>query len=441
MIRSKAAGRSRTGAARLWRFVVFVLPALWILSVLAWERWGPQDIQSVQLLAAAPAIACAGSGRRRCVLMGGVSAICALLPISAAEPGGQADTVPTVGTCGAIVAVVAASCLTSGRRRRLVSELEQARAVATAAQDVVLRPLPARIGGVTLAGGHLSATRGAAVGGDLYEALSTAHGVRVVIGDVRGHGVAAMGGVAAVLGSFREAAHDEAALPDVLRRLDRAWQRHQRERALAAHPATAAEPHPAGPCARPGPAGTAAEDRPAPPGGCDEEAGCSALAEEFVTVLLLELRPDGTVTALNCGHPWPYQLSDLRTGEPRARQVTPGEALPPLGLFPLPPRLAARPCARLRPGEALVLHTDGAEDARDVHGSFFPLQRALAQAARQPVIVPSDVVAEVQAGVLAHTGGRLADDVAVLVLRQDRLPGAAPATGRPAPAGEPRTRH
>ncbi|MBH5337876.1 serine/threonine-protein phosphatase [Streptomyces pactum] len=433
MIRSKAAGRARAGAARLWRLFVLVLPALWILSVLAWERWGPQDIQSVQLLAAAPAIACAGSGRRRCVVMGGLSAICALLPISA-ERGDRADTVPTVGTCAAIVAVVAAGCLTTGRRRRLVKELEQVRAVATAAQDVVLRPLPARLAGVTLAGGHLSATRGAAVGGDLYEALSTPHGVRVVIGDVRGHGVAAMGGVAAVLGSFREAAHDEAELPGVLRRLERAWQRHQRERALAAHPSGAAEPHPAGRCGRPR---ARAGDRPGPPGGPDAGTGPGLPGEEFVTVLLLEIRPDGTVSALNCGHPWPYVLSDLRTGGPRVRQAGAGEALPPLGLFPLPGDLAARPCARLRPGQALVLHTDGAEDARDGHGAFFPLRRTLAQAAGQPVIVPATVVAEVQAGVLAHTGGRLPDDVALLVLRQDRLPGGPPTAGRAAPAGEP----
>ncbi|MFH8367005.1 PP2C family protein-serine/threonine phosphatase [Streptomyces sp. NPDC018031] len=451
MIRSKAAGLPRTRAARLWRHFVFVLPALWILSVLAWQWWGPGGSQSVQLLAAAPAIACAGSGRRRCVLMGGISAICALVPISAAEPGDRTDAAPRVGTCGAIVAVVAASYLTSGRRRRLVSELEEARAVATAAQDVVLRPLPARLGGVTLAGGHLSATRGAAVGGDLYEALSTSHGVRVVIGDVRGHGLAAMGGVAAVLGSFREAAHDEAELPDVLRRLERAWHRHQREGARPGHPATAARPHPGCPSAEPCPACAAAGDHPAAPENPhdphenpretpDEQHGALPLAEEFVTVLLLEIGPDGSVTALNCGHPWPYLLCDLRTDGPRARQVAPGEALPPLGLFPLPAGLAALPCARLRPGEALVLHTDGAEDARDVHGSFFPLQRALAQAAGQPVIVPSAVVAEVQAGVLAHTGGRPADDVALLVLRQDRRPGAAVSAGQPSPAGEPRSR-
>jgi hypothetical protein len=34
-------------------------------------------------------------------------------------------------------------------------------------------------------------------GGDLYEVIGTEHGVRVVMGDVRGHGIAALGTVAA----------------------------------------------------------------------------------------------------------------------------------------------------------------------------------------------------------------------------------------------------
>ncbi|TGB00794.1 PP2C family protein-serine/threonine phosphatase, partial [Streptomyces palmae] len=391
MIRTKAAGGTRTGLRRALGTLVTVSPGLWILLVVGSQWLSPRDVHLVPLLAAAPAIACASSGRRRCVLMGGVSAIAALIPLTSAHSAEAAAT--RAGTCAAIVAVVAACWLTSCRRLRLVRELERQRAVATAAQRVVLRPLPARLGGLTLAGGHLSATRGAELGGDLYEALSTAHGVRVIIGDVRGHGLPAIGTVAAMLGSFREAAHDEAELADVLRRLERAMERHLRERAMAEHPA----------------GGAAEPDSP--------------LAEEFVTVLLLEIRPEGEILALNCGHPWPHQLS---AAGPPARQLSPGDALPPLGLFPLPDKLPVDIVAQLGPGDALVLHTDGAEDARDRAGVFFPLQPTLSRAARESALGPAGLVARVQSAVLAHTGGRLGDDVALLVLRHDRRGGAAP---------------
>ncbi|CAL9323188.1 hypothetical protein SUDANB51_01556 [Streptomyces sp. enrichment culture] len=69
---------------------------------------------------------------------------------------------------------------------------------------------------------QLRRVAGAAIGGDLYEVVATEYGVRAVMGDVRGHGIGALGTVAAVLGCFREAAHDEKDLGGVLRRLERA---------------------------------------------------------------------------------------------------------------------------------------------------------------------------------------------------------------------------
>ncbi|MFF7973140.1 SpoIIE family protein phosphatase [Streptomyces sp. NPDC007905] len=269
-------------------------------------------------------------------------------------------------------------------RRSLLRELRQARRVAGAAQSVLLRPPPPRLDGLNVAAAQLSADRGAAIGGDLYEAVATEHGVRVVMGDVRGHGLAALGTAAALLGSFREAAHDETELARVLRRLERAHARHLRERCRADHPASGQEPGP-------------------------------PVAEEFVTVLLLEIARDGEVRALNCGHPWPYLLSGARV-EPLSR----ADPLPPLGPFPLPAELEARPCGRLLPGESLVLFTDGAEDARDARGRFFSLPTVLREVVGTHPVTPQTVLRTVFAALLHHTSGTPTDDVAVLVLRNDR---------------------
>ncbi|KQX47907.1 MULTISPECIES: PP2C family protein-serine/threonine phosphatase [unclassified Streptomyces] len=289
--------------------------------------------------------------------------------------------------------------LVLGLRWGLVRELARVRAVAVATQRVLLRPPPARIDGLALAAGQLSASRGASVGGDLYEAVATPYGVRMVIGDVRGHGLAALGAVVAVLGSFREAAHDEPELGGVLRRLERALERHLRERAGEEHPARS---------------GTAPEH---------------PVAEEFVTLLLLEVGPDGRLSVLNCGHPGPYRVG--RTAE----RLPVGEPLPPLGVLPLPAVLTPYTGARLLPGETLVLHTDGAEEARDQRGRFFALDTALAGT---PGEAPAALVRRVHTALLRHTGGRLGDDVALLVVRNDRVrvpaQPAEPGLRRPRPA-------
>jgi serine phosphatase RsbU (regulator of sigma subunit) len=164
--------------------------------------------------------------------------------------------------------------------------------------------------------------------------------------------------------------------------------RHLRERARAEHPS----------------AGTSAVLDPDSP-----------VAEEFVTVLLLEIREDCEVRAFNCGHPSPYLL-----GGGRADVLATGEPMPPLGPFPLPAELVAEHCGRLLPGEALLLHTDGVEDARDAHGRFFPLPAVLADAVRTQPVSPQTVLGAVFSRLLRHTNGSPTDDVAVLVLRNDR---------------------
>ncbi|ELS51889.1 PP2C family protein-serine/threonine phosphatase [Streptomyces viridochromogenes] len=325
-------------------------------------------------------------------------------------PLAQQDSIGARVVTGAVFFAVGTGLIVHVRQA-LLRELRQVREVAGAAQSALIRPLPARIDGLNVAAAQLSADRSACVGGDLYEVIATEHGVRAVMGDVRGHGIAALSTVAAVLGSFREAVHDEPDLVRVLRRLDRALARHLRERARAEHPASGLEP-----------------DTP--------------VAEEFVTVLLLEIGQDGEVTALNCGHPWPYLLSGTSVA-PLAR----ADPLPPLGPFPLPTDLTPLRCGSLLPGDSLVLYTDGVEDARDARGRFFSLQGALIGAVRDHPVTPQTILRTLFTALIRHTRGEQADDIALLVLRNDRTrlrcsqPLGARGTARPATHDPQPTNH
>ena len=289
-----------------------------------------------------------------------------------------------------------------------------------------------------MAAGYLSSARGAVVGGDLYDAAATAHGVRVLIGDVRGHGLGAVSTVAAVLGGFREAAHDEPKLERVAHRLERALVRHLAAVTWAGH-MTAGDTwaERAGGVMTDGPV----DDPVGGPVGGSADGAAVAVApgrlepvdEEFVTALRLELRPDGTVTAVNCGHPWPYRLTARHGGGTGSEPVSTEEPLPPLGMVPLPPEGPERHVFRLAPGEGLFLYTDGAEDARDASGRDFPLRETLMATRplrhlRRPrtgglaAPHPAEVVESVRRSLLRHARGELPDDVALLALRNDCCP-------------------
>jgi hypothetical protein len=367
-----------------------LLPAAWAAAVglLAW--WLPDGSDVLPALAVAPALTCAIGARRGRVLGMGALALAEL----AGELADDSLSVsgPVLGAAATLVAVMVAGGWTAGRRTLLSAELDRTREIAVAAQQVLVRPLPCRVGDWTVAGEYLSASRGARVGGDFYEVLATPYGVRALIGDARGHGLPAIGMVAALLGSFREAAHQEPELSGVVGRLDGALRRHLRDRAQGEHPAVCGS----------GPR--------------------EPVAEEFATAQFVQLTGDGVFQAVNCGHPQPYLLDEAGG----ASALPLGEPLPPLGLFDPEQIVTPVTCGRVAAGEGLLLHTDGLPDARDPAGRFFPLSAALTAATRPP-LSGRDVAAALRAAVVRHTGGDCADDVALLVLVRDPVR----ITGRP----------
>jgi serine phosphatase RsbU (regulator of sigma subunit) len=118
---------------------------------------------------------------------------------------------------------------------------------------------------------------------------------------------------------------------------------------------------------------------------------------------------------------------------PWVRPLTAVEPMPPLGVLDAVAAPAAGQQARLRPGQTLLLHTDGAEEARDAFGAFFALARVLGTAARLAMadgrLDPALLVSATRAALLEHVGGRLCDDVALLALTRDPAPLASDGPG------------
>ncbi|MFG3256063.1 PP2C family protein-serine/threonine phosphatase [Streptomyces sp. NPDC048172] len=231
--------------------------------------------------------------------------------------------------------------------------LVRARQVAQTCQSALLQPLTTELDGIEVRARHHSPEREASVGGDLYETVRTPYGPRLIIADVRGHGLEALRTTAATLRSFRDLVHVTPGLDDLARALDLRL------------------------CPDLGP-------------------------EDFVTAILAEFAPD-EVRLVNCGHPAP-----VRVGAKVALLEPPQHALP-LGLHPTP-----RPHrVLLHPGDRLLFYTDGLSEARDANGADFPLLEGVSDALAAPS--SAECLDALLAAVTAHTGGPPVDDLALVL--------------------------
>ena len=98
----------------------------------------------------------------------------------------------------------------------------------------------------------------------------------------------------------------------------------------------------------------------------------SRLSSRFVSVFYGELEADGNLVYVNAGHQPPILFFATRgPGRRCDMELTIGGTV----IGPLPEAHFRRGFARLRPGEVLVLCTDGILERRDAQGEFFGTDR------------------------------------------------------------------
>ena len=411
-----------------------LIPVGIIVAVCTIDVLAPPDIHLGPLLVAAPAITAAFAGPRLTAAIG-VLAVAAQVFIGIARH--VLFTENLEAQIASLVVVSALVVLFTVVRDRNERRLTRSRSVAGVAQQVLLRPLPARSGLLEIASLYLAAEEEAEMGGDLFAAARTTTSTRLIIGDVRGKGLPAYSHAALLLGAFRAAAHREATLPRLAIHLDGAvrWDSSQwhyvpggggggdagaeagadlgvdpaADAVVDRAPDVVADP---GPGTASVPAATDAD--PVPVTDSDPD-------ETFATVILLDI-PDRrhVVHTITCGHPPPLLLADGRV-----RTLAAEWPALPIGLGGLPgaPDYEVETFP-FEPGELLLLYTDGVSEARDDKGTFYPLaERAGAWSA----LSPQQVLRQLRTDLLAHTNGRLGDDAAAVAVR--RLPGRPPGHG------------
>ena len=276
-----------------------------------------------------------------------------------------------VAAASVIVFAVVLNGLAVGQvvqRVRREEEIIRLRSAAAALQRQILNPFPLVTDELVVHGLYEPVEEDSRVGGDIYEVMATPYGSRVLIADVQGKGLPAISTAFAVLNSFREAALTELTLTAVVEALENSVLRRN----------------------------SVAAQR-------DE-------AERFVTALVLEIGSETQVRAVNCGHVPPFLLQDGHPG-----RALLGRASLPLGLGSLDPEPRAVESFDFPRSSTLLLFTDGVTEARDPSGAFYPLRERMAVRGDLP---SADIAPTIYRDLQRHTGNKLSDDTALLVLRR-----------------------
>ncbi|MFG2395685.1 PP2C family protein-serine/threonine phosphatase [Streptomyces lydicus] len=353
------------------RDAMAAVPLAWIAAVVVIDVLAPPDIHLGPLLVAAPAITIAFGGPWLTGLVAALAVVAQVI-VAVVRDRDKLISANHWAQIAALVIVGLSVVIFSVLRERRARELNQVRYVSETAQRVVLRPLPKHVGPLRVASIYLAAEAEAKIGGDLYAAVRTDSGTRLLVGDVRGKGMTSVGDAALLLGAFRAAAHRQATLAELAAFLD----------------------------------GSVCWNLTEP--GEKEQAG-----ETFITAALLDIPDQGSeVDMIDCGHPPPIVVRDGRVSKIDACQPA-----PPLGLGDLVHARYQVDTFTFGVGDLLLLYTDGVIEARNSTGAFYPLAKRILT---WPERHPDPFLHRLRRDLLDHVGGRLDDDAAMIAI--ERLP-------------------
>ncbi|MFJ9446002.1 PP2C family protein-serine/threonine phosphatase [Kitasatospora sp. NPDC101235] len=372
-VRARAARHQQRGQ-RSWALLLIPFALISVITVV--DLHSPTTIHLGPLLVIAPALTPSIAGLRPTALVGAL-AVAAQVLIAFLH--GGFTTSNHIAQVVALTVLCVLIVIFTAVREHWAGQLARAQSVAEAAQRALLRPLPEQIGPLRIATMYLAAEKEAQIGGDLYTATRTAGGTRMVIGDVRGKGLAAVGESALLVGAFRLIAAQHDTLADLAATLDHNVGRYLTDFA--------------------------------------QESG--DIVEHFITAVLVDLPDDEPVAHMtNCGHPPPLLLRDGR-----ALPVDSVPAAPPLGVNDLGDGKYPSDNFPFERGDTLLLYTDGVTEARDDTGEFYPLAD---RAAHWTKCSPEALVNHIRRDLLAHVGHRLDDDAAVIAIRRAEPTAAHP---------------
>lgn len=346
-----------------------LLPLVVLIMLIPGQILAPYNVQFTFAVVAMPPLAALLNGPLFTSLVSAVS-ITLFSVFYLYGPGDSAVYDTDTDGLSTLVGICLMSVLLAWVRVRCSARLVRVSTVAEAAQLAVLPRVPNEIGSLRCVAWYRPAEQDTMVGGDLFDVQDTSYGVRVIVGDVKGHGLDAVATVAALLGSFREGVLDD---PD----LDRMGARLERRMAW-------------------------------------DNAGRDEWSSSFATALLLEFPPGNReVRMATHGHPSPLLLRD---GTVQELVAPPG---PPLGLVGRLSTEVATVSVRLAADDLLLIYTDGLTEARNRRGEFYPLEGRLGRRLHEvSQMVPEDVVAFIDADLDAF-GARIRDDLVVLAIRLD----------------------
>ncbi|QWQ45891.1 serine/threonine-protein phosphatase [Streptomyces sp. YPW6] len=359
-----AASRGRIGNGALFGGL-----ALLTLLVVLLDNTTGNDLRVVPLLVVVPALASVYCSLRQTIWVA-VWITTVVVGFRAGADGTFWDFVFGIGFAVLACALGVAAC---AARIRHATEMARLRSAAVTLQRQILRPLPVVTDHVLAYGLYEPIEEDRFVGGDIYEVVESPHGTRVIIGDVQGKGLAAIGAGFAAISAFREAAIREPALTGVVQALEDAVVRH------------------------------------------NEFSAQTGEAERFVTALVLGFDGGRRVETVNCGHLPPRLLHDGR-----ASAVTLHRTSVPLGLAGLSREARTAESFDFPRGATLLAVTDGVTEARDADGAFYPLDERVAPWAGHG---PRELLDALHGDLETFSGGIRRDDVAALALH--RAPAAA----------------